>query len=81
MDNDATFHSSLLKKMFDDWKINTYYRVTNRASGNGVIERNHWRTETTAGRSNISPQEAVFWYKISPKTYEQKKISKWELFT
>lgn len=61
MDNSATFHSSLLKNTFDKWMINTYYRVAYRASSNGIIERNHWRITVTAERSNITPQEAVFW--------------------
>ena len=60
MDNSATFHSSLLKELFDSWKISTYFRVTYRASGNGIIERNNWIIRTIAERSDILPQEAVF---------------------
>ena len=38
MDNSATFHSSLLKELFDSWKVSTYFRIAYRASGNGIIE-------------------------------------------
>ena len=55
MDNSASFHSSLLKEMFDNWKINTYFRVTYGASGNGMIERNHLTVKTIAERSYIMP--------------------------
>ena len=60
MDNSASFHSSLLKEMFDNWKINTYFRVAYRASGNGIIERNHRTVKAIAERSDITPQKLFF---------------------
>ena len=80
MDNSATFHSSLLKELFDSWKINTYFRVAQRASGNGIIERNHRTIKTIAERSDISPQEAVFWYNLAPRSYDQQIIPHQQLF-
>ena len=80
MDNSATFHSSLLKELFDSWKINTYFRVAYRASGNGIIERNHRTIKTIAERSDISPQEAVFWYNLAPRSHDQQIIPHQQLF-
>ena len=80
MDNSASFHSSLLKEMFDNWKINTYFRVAYRASGNGIIERNHRTVKAIAERSDITPQEAVFWYNLTPRSRDPQIIPHQELF-
>eukprot|EP00794_Sanderia_malayensis_P013419 gene13419-14795_t len=81
MDNSATFHSSLLKEMYDSWKIKSYFRAEYRASGNGIIEINHRTVKAIAERSDITPQEAVFWYNITPRTHGKEMIPQQELFT
>ena len=81
MDNSATFHSSRLADLLNGWKVNSYFRVAYRASANGIIERNHRTIKTIAERSNISPQEAVFWYNITPRSHDQHLIPQRELFT
>ena len=80
MDNSATFHSSLLKEMFDCWKIGTYFGATYIASGNGIIERNHRTIKTIAERSDITPQEGPFWYNLAPRSHDQQMIPQRELF-
>ena len=81
MDNSATFHSPRLADLLNGWKVNSYFRVAYRASGNGIIERNHRTIKTIAERSNITPQEAVFWYNITPRSHDQHLIPQRELFT
>ena len=81
MDNSATFHSSRLADLLNGWKVNSYFRAAYRASGNCIIERNHRTIKTIAERSNITPQEAVFWYDITPRSHDQHLIPQRELFT
>ena len=80
MDNSITFHSSLLKELFDSWKISTYFRVAYRATGNGIIERNHRTIKNIAEWSDISPQEAVFWNNLAPRSDDQQIIPHQQLF-
>ena len=81
MDNSTTFHSSRLADLLLGWKVKSYFRVAYRASGNGIIERNHRTIKTIAERSNITPQEAIFWYNITPRSHDQYLIPQRELFT
>ena len=60
MDNDASFHSAVLRELCKEWGVKQYFRSTYCQSGNGIIERNHWTIKAVAERSRISPQEAVF---------------------
>ena len=81
MDNSASFHSSCLADLLNGWKVNSYFRAAYRASGNGIIERNHRTIKTIAERSNITLQEAVFLYNITPRSHDQHLIPQRELFT
>ena len=81
MDNSATFHPSRLADLLNGWKVNSYFRAAYRASGNGIIERNHRTIKSIVERSNITPQEAVFWYNITPRSHDQHLIPQRELFT
>ena len=38
----------------------------------GVIERHHQTIKAVAEKSQISPQEAVFWYNMAPKTGQEE---------
>lgn len=66
MDNSATFRSEHLRQLFDKWAISSRFRCAYRASGNGIVERIHRTVKRISARSNISPQEAVFWYNLAP---------------
>ena len=60
--------SATLKKMLDTWGVRCFFRAAYRPSGNGIVERHHQTVKVLAERSGISPQEAVFWYNLTPKT-------------
>ena len=36
-------------------------------SGNGIVERNHRTIKRIAARGNITPEEATYWYNVTPR--------------
>ena len=84
MDNSTVFRSEALKQMFEKWNIHRFFRAAFRASGNGIVERNHRTIKAIAERGHISPLEAVFWYNMSPKvgllesSVPQKSVFRYE---
>ncbi|GAB1600005.1 hypothetical protein Ahia01_000278000, partial [Argonauta hians] len=67
LDNGATFRSELLREMLDRWQVRQHFRAAYRPSGNGIVERNHRTIKAMAERSQISPQEATYWYNMAPR--------------
>ncbi|GAB1602697.1 hypothetical protein Ahia01_000549600 [Argonauta hians] len=67
MDNSPSFRSEVLRQTLERWKVRPYYRAAYRPNGNGIVERNHRTIKAMAERSQISPQEAVFWYNMTPR--------------
>ena len=67
MDNAAAFHSSELRQLFEYWNVRGLYRAAHRASGNGIVERHHRTIKSWAEKSGTDPEEAVFWYNVSPR--------------
>ena len=55
MDNATAFRSRELTELFKYWKIRPLYRAAYRASGNGIVERNHRTVKAWAEKSGISP--------------------------
>lgn len=67
MDNAAAFRSAGVSKLLEKWGVRKRFRAAHRASGNGIVERNHRTVKAVAERGRIDPREAVYWYNISPK--------------
>ena len=73
MDNARSFKAHELVQLFQHWNIGTFYRAAYRPSGNSIVERNHRTVKSLAERSAIDPEEAVFWYNISPKKSQKEE--------
>lgn len=67
VDNGTSFRSEVFRDLCAKWNVGLYFRAAYRPSGNGIIERHHRTIKAVASRSQISPQEAVFWYNMMPK--------------
>ena len=67
MDNGTAFHSECLTQFFYEWNVNMFFRAAYRASGNGIVERNHRTVKRIAERGGIDPRMAVFWYNSTPR--------------
>ena len=67
MDNATAFRSVEMGDLLRRWKTMPFYRAAYRASGNGIVERNHRTIKTIAERGQVSPTEAVFWYNMAPR--------------
>ena len=67
MDNGKCFRSSELRALFEHWNINTFFRAAYRPSGNSIVERNHRTIKSWAEKAGVEPNEAVFWYNVSPR--------------
>ena len=67
MDKGAAFRSEIFKKMCEKWGVRRFFLAAYRPSRNGIVERQHRTIKAVAGRAQISPQEAVSWYNMSPK--------------
>lgn len=66
-DNSRTFRSQELGQFFDKWGVTVLFRCVYRASGNGIVERNHRTIKRMAERSGGSIRDMVFWYNFSPR--------------
>ena len=54
--------------MNEKWSVKRYFRSAYHLSVNGIIERHYRTIKAVAEKSQISPQEAVFWYNMALKT-------------
>ena len=66
-DNGTAFKSVAVTEVLKKWKIQQFFRAAYRPSGNGIVERNHRTIKAVAERGGTSPEQAVFWYNMSPK--------------
>ncbi|XP_029638122.1 uncharacterized protein LOC115213326 [Octopus sinensis] len=73
MDNEAAFHSEVLRDMHDWWKVCRLFRAVYRPSGNGIVERHHQTVKAIAERGHILLLEAVFWYNVSPRSEQAEE--------
>jgi len=72
-DNGTAFRSETLRRTMAWWNVRQYFRAAYRPSGNGIVERNHRTVKAVAERGEISPEEAVFWYNMSPRSGQTKE--------
>ena len=70
MDN-GSFRSSELRQLFSQWKIWPFYRGAHRPTGNAIVERHHRTIKRWAEKAAIDPEEAVFWYNVSPRVRQE----------
>ena len=68
MDNGTPFRSFEFNKFCLKWEIRKRFRAANKASGNGIGERNGRTIKIIAEKSGISPKETICWYNLSPWT-------------
>ena len=73
MDNATAFRSVEMSEFLRRWNTSPYYRAAYRASGNGIVERNHRTIKAIAERGRVSPMEAVFWYNSSPRDRQKEE--------
>ena len=67
MDNSMAFRSAAVEEFADEWGISLRFRAAYAPGGNGIVERNHRTIKRIAERGGIAPEEAVFWYNITPR--------------
>jgi transposase InsO family protein len=67
MDNSKAFRSFDLAELCKAWGVRRRFRAAYRPSGNGIVERHHRTIKRIAARSREEPEQAVFWYNLSPK--------------
>ena len=73
MDNAATFKSDLFQQLLAWWQVVPFFRAAFRPSGNGIVERQNRTVKRIAERAGIDPEEAAFWYNISPRSGQKKE--------
>ena len=50
-----------------------FFRAAYRPSGNGIVERHHRTIKAMAERARVGPEEAVFWYNLSPRSGQDER--------
>ena len=63
-DNGPCFRA--LKSLLEKWNVNHIFSCAYRASGNGIIERNHRTIKRMLARSGGSINDMLFWYNNTP---------------
>ena len=67
MDNSMAFRSAALEEFANEWGITLRFSATCALCGNGIVERNHRTIKRIAERGRITPEEATFWYNVTPR--------------
>ena len=73
MDNASAFRCEEMAKLCERWGVRPFFRAAYRASGNGIVERNHRTVKAMAERGKGDPIEAVFWYNNAPRDRQRKE--------
>ena len=60
------FRSAVLEEFANEWGITLRFRAAYASGGNGIVERDHRTIKRIAERGRITPEEATFWYNITP---------------
>ena len=68
INNNVGFCLEVFRELCKKWGVRRYFRFAYCLSCNGIIERHHQPIKAVAKKSQISPQEAVFWYNMVPQT-------------
>ena len=66
LDNSTAFRSAMAAQFADEWGIALRFWAAYAPGGNGIVERNHWTIKRIAERGGITPEEATFWYNVTP---------------
>jgi len=66
IDNSTAFRSAAVEQFADEWEISLRFQAAYALSGNGIVERNHRTIKRIAERRGITPEEATFWYNVTP---------------
>jgi transposase InsO family protein len=61
-DNAASFHSTELRQLMENWGVAADFSCAYRAQGNGIIERVHRTIKRMVARSGRGVEEMTFWY-------------------
>lgn len=80
MDNSTAFRSTSVEEFATEWGISLRFRAAYVPSGNGIVERNHRTIKRMAARGRITPEEATFWYNVTPRDSECHTIPSGRLF-
>ena len=67
LDNSTAFRSAVVAQFADEWGIALRFRAAYAPGGNGIVERNHRTIKRIAERGGITPEEATFWYNVTPR--------------
>ena len=67
LDNATAFRSTTVDQFAKQWGISLRFRAAYAPSGNGIIERNHRTIKRIAARGKVTPEEATFWYNVTPR--------------
>jgi len=67
LDNSMTFRSASVEEFADEWGISLRFRAAYAPSGNRIVEKNHRTIKKIAERGGIFPEEATFWYNVTPR--------------
>jgi hypothetical protein len=67
MDNSMAFRSATVEEFAERWGISLRFRAAYAPGGNGIVERNHRTIKRIAERGGITPEEATFWYNVTPR--------------
>ena len=57
----------MVAQFADEWGIALLFRAAYAPGGNGIVERNHGTIKRIAERGGITPEEATFWYNVTPR--------------
>ena len=68
-DNGPCFRDSSLNSMLSKWGVVHTYSCAYKASGNGLVERNHRTIKRIAARSGCNIDDAVYWYNNTPNSF------------
>lgn len=65
-DNGPCFRDSSVNRMLNKWGIEHLFSCAYRASGNGIVERNHRTIKRIAARCGGGIYDATYWYNNTP---------------
>ena len=57
----------MVAQFANEWGIALRFRAAYAPGGNGIVERNHRTIKRIAERGGITPEEATFWYNVTPR--------------
>ena len=67
LDNSTVFRSATVAQFAEDWGIALRFEAAYASGSNGIVERNHQTIKRIAERGGITPEEAKFWYNVTPR--------------